>query len=641
MAKPRLIILIRHAQSEGNKKREIHQTIPDHRVKLTQDGWQQAYDAGRRLRSMLRADDTLHFFTSPYRRTRETTEGILATLTADEPEPSAFKRNNIKVYEEPRLREQDFGNFQPCSAEMERMWQERADYGHFFYRIPNGESAADAYDRVSGFNESLWRQFGDDDFASVCVLVTHGLMSRVFLMKWYHFSVEYFEDLRNVNHCEFLIMRRREDSGKYLLENKLRTWSELRRDRELAQKEKEREKERDKERDAKDSSALARLANNGANSSTSSLIARSEHATTAATTAATAAATSSPSIPARKWGGCPNGCTHDKGFKIRSGFADLVRRDGTAIYSNPSPVNSSRPVDEPKRSQQELASSSDLDSAQGNPSPAVGSIKNNALQISSSSSSIASSLASRRPNARRFQSDVGGSSGSSSLLAPSIDVTRARDEVVSSPDGTPSFISVDVRLRSQIESPNNNKPPPRLLHVGRDFGGTYSGHTSDADSSEDESTRERIARLSAAPASSTDDINEQGTSAVTDGASGDVTAATTPAEGSVVGDCGTAKEAASASHRRDISGMGRGAYANRLGDAPHCDHHDHDHDHSEAEHGDHELSDNERIDHQRCHKHDTPAQPQVKVSGVDDRDATQEDLDEAEREDKSLRGSVY
>lgn len=58
------------------------------------------------------------------------------------------------------------------------MWQERADYGHFFYRIPNGESAADAYDRVSGFNESLWRQFGDDDFPSVCVLGMSFLLSR-------------------------------------------------------------------------------------------------------------------------------------------------------------------------------------------------------------------------------------------------------------------------------------------------------------------------------------------------------------------------------------------------------------------------------------------------------------------------------
>jgi broad specificity phosphatase PhoE len=195
-----MIILIRHAQSEGNKNRDIHQFIPDHRVKLTQHGWtqvcfspdlhptvanrHQAEEAGRQLRSLLRPDDTLQFYTSPYRRTRETTEGILRTLTSDDPTPSPFPRNKITVFEEPRLREQDFGNFQPCSAEMERMWQERADYGHFFYRIPDGESAADAYDRVSGFNESLWRQFGDEDFPSVCVLVTHGLMSRVFLMKW-------------------------------------------------------------------------------------------------------------------------------------------------------------------------------------------------------------------------------------------------------------------------------------------------------------------------------------------------------------------------------------------------------------------------------------------------------------------------
>lgn len=190
-----------------------------------------AEEAGNKLRSLLRPDDTLHFFTSPYCRTRETTEGILNALTSSNPTPSPFPRNTVKVYEEPRLREQDFGNFQPCSAEMSRMWQERADYGHFFYRIPNGESAADAYDRVSGFNESLWRSFGENDFASVCVLVTHGLMTRVFLMKWYHFSVEYFEDLRNVNHCEFVVMKLNPENQKYILQNQLRTWSQLKRER--------------------------------------------------------------------------------------------------------------------------------------------------------------------------------------------------------------------------------------------------------------------------------------------------------------------------------------------------------------------------------------------------------------------------
>ncbi|KAJ6033432.1 hypothetical protein N7499_009703 [Penicillium canescens] len=285
MGKPRMIILVRHAQSEGNKNRDIHQTIPDHRVRLTTEGHRQAQEAGQRLRDLLNPDDTLHFFTSPYRRTRETTEGILESLTSDTPSPSPFPRHTIKVYEEPRLREQDFGNFQPCSTEMERMWMERADYGHFFYRIPNGESAADAYDRVSGFNESLWRLFGEDDFANVCVLVTHGLMARVFLMKWYHWSVEYFEDLRNINHCEFVVLTHNPENGKYTLQNKLRTWSDLKKDRERE---------------------------NGAKGHNHTPAPLPDH------------------IPIRrKWGGCPDGCTHgisaDRKQLLRANLLNSMR----------------------------------------------------------------------------------------------------------------------------------------------------------------------------------------------------------------------------------------------------------------------------------------------------------------------------
>lgn len=230
MGKPRLIIIIRHAQSEGNRDKTIHQTVPDHKVALTAEGHQQALEAGEKLRALLRPDDTLHFFTSPYRRTRETTEGILTGLTSNDPVPSPFQRSYIKVYEEPRLREQDFGNFQPGTEETERLWRERAEYGHFFYRIPNGESGADVYDRVSSFNGSLWRRFSEDNMASVAILVTHGLCSRVFLMAWYHYSVEFFEDLRNINHCEFLVMKH-SPNGRYVLQNQLRRWSDLRRER--------------------------------------------------------------------------------------------------------------------------------------------------------------------------------------------------------------------------------------------------------------------------------------------------------------------------------------------------------------------------------------------------------------------------
>lgn len=274
--------------------------MPDHRVRLTPEGHQQALEAGRKLRALLRPDDTLHFFTSPYRRTRETTEGILSALTSDDPSPSPFPRSTIKVYEEPRLREQDFGNFQPCSAEMERMWQARADYGHFFYRIPNGESAADAYDRISGFNDSLWRRFEENDFASVCILVTHGLMTRVFLMKWYHFSVEYFEDLRNVNHCEFVVMKKNLDNGKFILQNQLRTWSELKR-----------------ERAARDSI---------------------NHANNAAPEPGIG---DSPIPQRRRWGGCPDGCDHPQhnhALKYsqpkRQNTADLFKDDNEILSSS-------------------------------------------------------------------------------------------------------------------------------------------------------------------------------------------------------------------------------------------------------------------------------------------------------------------
>ncbi|KAI1107295.1 phosphoglycerate mutase-like protein [Jackrogersella minutella] len=478
MGRPRLIILIRHAQSEGNKNREIHQTIPDHRVKLTSEGWQQARDAGLRLREMLRPDDTLQFYTSPYRRTRETTEGILETLTSDDPDPSPFKRRNMKVYEEPRLREQDFGNFQPCSAEMERMWQERADYGHFFYRIPNGESAADAYDRVSGFNESLWRQFGEDDFPSVCVVVTHGLMSRVFLMKWYHFSVEYFEDLRNVNHCEFLIMKKQQDSGKYDLENKLRTWSELRRER-AALKAKEEEKELADTGKIKEPSKVERQ-------------------------------NSIPVAP-RKWGGCPQGCNHGKNFKIRRDLAELRQHDE--------------------------------DSAKNG--------------FTHTATEINGTLASRRTPAKRVQGPNNSDDDSDDPRgrAPHIDVTKAQEEVISSPDGTPSFITIDDRLRNAMKTPQK----AIFLHTGRDFGGTYSGHASEEEFSENDA-RERLA----AKAARVKNGERNGT--LLSGREPSVT---------------------------------RHAHANKLGDAPNNS--------DQGSDGDNEA----------------------------------EDLDKAEKEDRSIRGSVY
>lgn len=71
---------------------------------------------------LLRKEDRVHLYTSPYERTQQTTAGIVEALV----------ENGIdhRVVQEPRLREQDFGNFQGGLREMNRVWKERAHYGH-------------------------------------------------------------------------------------------------------------------------------------------------------------------------------------------------------------------------------------------------------------------------------------------------------------------------------------------------------------------------------------------------------------------------------------------------------------------------------------------------------------------------------
>ena len=54
----------------------------------------------------------------------------------------------VGFQEEVQLREQDWGNFQ-APGEQARNYEARLKYGRFFYRFPDGESAADVYDRMT------------------------------------------------------------------------------------------------------------------------------------------------------------------------------------------------------------------------------------------------------------------------------------------------------------------------------------------------------------------------------------------------------------------------------------------------------------------------------------------------------------
>ncbi|KAK9161396.1 hypothetical protein Syun_007737 [Stephania yunnanensis] len=206
-ALPKRIILMRHGESSGNIDGAAYATTPDHKIPLTPQGLAQARSAGERLVQVMSGDGgsekwRAYFYVSPYQRTR-------ATLR--EAGRAFGKRRVIGVREECRVREQDFGNFQ-VEERMRVVKETRERFGRFFYRFPEGESAADVYDRVSGFMESLWRDIdmnrlnqGDCDELNL-IIVSHGLTSRVFLMKWFKWTVEQFEYLNNFGNCEFRVM---------------------------------------------------------------------------------------------------------------------------------------------------------------------------------------------------------------------------------------------------------------------------------------------------------------------------------------------------------------------------------------------------------------------------------------------------
>lgn len=142
---PKRIILVRHGESRGNLDGAAYTTTPDYKIPLTPLGVNQARSAGEKIVGVISDNGQsknwkVYFYVSPYERTRSTLREM----------GSAFpKKKIIGVREECRVREQDFGNFQ-VEERMKVIKETRERFGRFFFRFPEGESAADVYDRVSG-----------------------------------------------------------------------------------------------------------------------------------------------------------------------------------------------------------------------------------------------------------------------------------------------------------------------------------------------------------------------------------------------------------------------------------------------------------------------------------------------------------
>jgi broad specificity phosphatase PhoE len=230
---PQKLVLIRHGQSMGNVNEVLYSTTPDNSIHLTDLGWEEARRAGTILKEkILTPNESVHFVVSPYVRTVETFHGLVSawcdpngeeftSISNHDEKVKAWYRRLMELgltwNEDSRLREQDFGNYQKPEV-IKRAKEERHRFGAFYYRFPHGESASDVFDRVSTFLDSLWRSFEMNKSRNY-VLVTHGIVLRVLLARYFRYTIDQFNMLANPRNCEMVVLGPSPD-GKLDLEGR-------------------------------------------------------------------------------------------------------------------------------------------------------------------------------------------------------------------------------------------------------------------------------------------------------------------------------------------------------------------------------------------------------------------------------------
>lgn len=213
------IYLVRHGESIANLDVTIYKTTADHAVPLSPRGRLQATAAGEALCELLKAhqDEPVRIWTSPYKHTRETADGVEAALRPHF--PKLDRREHIN------LCEQQFGLFDGVPDEdLPRLFPlEHAHYdlaekheGRFWARIPLGESRFDVAVRVHQAFGTFHRDAQRHGVRHI-IVVCHGVTMRAFIMQWLHLPYEWFDRQRNPGNCDvYHIGQDARDEGEFV-----------------------------------------------------------------------------------------------------------------------------------------------------------------------------------------------------------------------------------------------------------------------------------------------------------------------------------------------------------------------------------------------------------------------------------------
>ena len=195
------IFLIRHGESKANVGENYEARVPDHLVSLTENGRAQARQNGAWLAEYCRQNgidlSRARIWRSPFLRTRQTSEEFNKSLGITD------------IREDITLVEQQFGLFDAIPYEQwgEKYPNEFAEYrrqqegqGKFYARLPMGESPFDVAVRVHQFMGTIYRDY-EKHGVDTLFIFTHGATLRAFLLRWFHYSPEWYQEERNPKNC--------------------------------------------------------------------------------------------------------------------------------------------------------------------------------------------------------------------------------------------------------------------------------------------------------------------------------------------------------------------------------------------------------------------------------------------------------
>lgn len=215
---PKRLVVVRHGQSALNVAKDLEdadveealkarRSIRDVDIDLTEIGEWQAEETGKFFDG---SDPFDICFSSPYKRTKRTAEGIVSKLSS-----------KPRIYVDNRIREKEFGVLHGYTSGQIRdlfphEFESRARDGKYWYRLHGGENYPDVEQRLHSFLDKLVR-----DYAGKSVLiVTHQVPVKLFRALFEHLGEEEVLALKDTPNCgieEFLLDTSKVPEGRMKL----------------------------------------------------------------------------------------------------------------------------------------------------------------------------------------------------------------------------------------------------------------------------------------------------------------------------------------------------------------------------------------------------------------------------------------